>query len=162
MAFDAFLKLDGIKGEATDKDHKDEIVIQSYSFSVSQTGSGVGTAGGHAGGKASFGDLAIMKSLDAASPNLYVACAKGTIMKTGVMTVRRAGGDNPVEYLKIELEDVMITSIAPSGSASDVPFESVSLAYGKIKWTYKQQDPTTGGASGDVAAGWDLKTNKPV
>ena len=37
MAFDAFLKLDGVKGESFDNTHKGEIDILSFSWGVSQT-----------------------------------------------------------------------------------------------------------------------------
>ena len=36
---DFFLKLEGIKGESTDKKHKGEIEIESYSLGLSNTGS---------------------------------------------------------------------------------------------------------------------------
>ena len=39
MAFDAFLKLDGIEGESNDKTHKGEIEISSYSWGVANSGS---------------------------------------------------------------------------------------------------------------------------
>ena len=45
MAFDAFLKIDGIDGESLDKNHKDEIEIDSYSWGVANTGC-FGTAAG--------------------------------------------------------------------------------------------------------------------
>lgn len=165
MAFDAFLKLDepALKGEATDDAHKEEIVLESFAFGVAQTGTGVGTSGGHAGGRASFSNLSVSKSLDAASPNLYLHCALGTVFKKGLMTVRRAGGESPLEYLKVELSDVMITNVDASGSTgSTLPMETVGLAFGSMKWTYTQQDPSTGGAKGDVAAGYDLKIQKKI
>ena len=37
MAFDAFLKIEGIEGESTDKVHPGEIEIQSFSWGVSNT-----------------------------------------------------------------------------------------------------------------------------
>ncbi len=36
MAFDMFLKMDGIPGESTDVGHKDEIDIVSYAWGESQ------------------------------------------------------------------------------------------------------------------------------
>ena len=36
--FDAFLKLDGIKGEATDDKHKGEIDVLEFSWGLSQIG----------------------------------------------------------------------------------------------------------------------------
>ena len=49
MAFDAFLKIDGIEGESTDKTHPGEIEIQSFSWGVSNTASGGAGGGGGAG-----------------------------------------------------------------------------------------------------------------
>ena len=46
MAFDAFLKIDGIPGESSDDKHKDWIEILSYSHGVSQSGSGSRSSGG--------------------------------------------------------------------------------------------------------------------
>jgi type VI secretion system secreted protein Hcp len=40
MPGDAFLEIDGIKGESTDDKHKDWIEILSYSHGVSQSGAG--------------------------------------------------------------------------------------------------------------------------
>jgi type VI secretion system secreted protein Hcp len=160
MAFDAFLHIDGIKGESLDDKHKDQIEVDSYGFSLTQSGRGVGTAGGHATGRVDFGDFYVSKALDAASPNLYLACANGTVHKSAILTLCRAGGDK-LEYMKIELKDVMIKSVQPSGNGQgDVPTETVNFAYGWMGWTYTQQDPTTGKAKGNVAAAWDLKANK--
>jgi len=40
MAFDAFLKIEGIDGESTDDKHKKEIEVLSYHWSIAQTRSG--------------------------------------------------------------------------------------------------------------------------
>ncbi len=52
------------------------------------------------------------------------------------------------------LNDAMVTSVRPSGSAQDgdgMPSEEVSFSYGKIEWTYMTTDQTgkeTGKVSG--------------
>ena len=38
MAYDAFLKIDGIEGESNDKTHKGEIELSSFSWGVSNAG----------------------------------------------------------------------------------------------------------------------------
>jgi len=53
MAFDSFLKLDGIKGESADAKHKGEIDILSFSFGASQTGTHA-TGGGGGGAKSRY------------------------------------------------------------------------------------------------------------
>ena len=39
MAFDYFLRIDGIPGESTDAKHKGEIVVESFSWGETQTAS---------------------------------------------------------------------------------------------------------------------------
>jgi polygalacturonase len=46
MAFDAFLKIDGIPGESTDDKHKDWIEILSYSFDIDQPSSATDSSAG--------------------------------------------------------------------------------------------------------------------
>ena len=90
MAFDAFLKIDGIDGESTDKFHPGEIEISSFSWGVTQTGS-IGSGGGGGAGKASFQDLHFSSSISKASPNLMIACATGEHIKEATLTVRKGG-----------------------------------------------------------------------
>ena len=61
MAFDAFLKIDGVPGESTDDKHKDWIEVLSYSTGVSQKSSGsASTAGGASAERADFQDFSIV------------------------------------------------------------------------------------------------------
>ena len=114
MAFDAFLKLDGIKGESQDAKHKNEIDINSFRFGLKQAGV-QGTGGGGGAGKVQVRDMQLVKSVDAASPLLLVACANGTHIKEATLTVRKAGGQQ-LEYLKIKLTDVLISGFEPYGA----------------------------------------------
>jgi len=115
MSFDAFLKLDGIKGESLDQVHKGEIDVLSFHFGVSQRGTQHGGGGGGAG-KSSIQDFHITKKVDSASPLLFVNCATGTHLKEANFVVRKAGGSQ-LEYLKIKLSDVLISNVTPHGSA---------------------------------------------
>ena len=79
MAFDAFIKIEGIPGESTDDAHADWIEVLSYSCGVSQPASGSASSGGGASAeRADFQDFSIVKALDKASPKLALACADGT------------------------------------------------------------------------------------
>jgi type VI secretion system secreted protein Hcp len=76
MAFDSFLKIDGIPGESLDQKHKGEIEVLSFAFGAANTGSPRGGGGGGAG-KVAFNDFHFVHRLDKASPNLLLACANG-------------------------------------------------------------------------------------
>ena len=69
MAFDAFLKIDGIPGESSDDKHKDWIEILSFSHGLSQPASGSRSSGGAASAeRCNHSDFSIVKTLDKASP----------------------------------------------------------------------------------------------
>jgi type VI secretion system secreted protein Hcp len=111
--FDAFLKLDGIKGESADAKHKGEIDIESFSWGLSQTGTSAQGGGGGAG-KVKVHDFTIIKRTDASSPLLMLNCANGAHIKEANFVVRKAGGEQ-LEYLKIKLTDVLVSSYKPHG-----------------------------------------------
>ncbi len=165
MAFDAFLQVDGVPGESSDGAHPDWIEVLSYSAGVSQTASASASSGGGASAeRADFQDFSIVKALDKASPKLAVACADGTHIATVVLELCRAGGDK-LKYMEYKLTDCIVSSCRPGGSsggAETLPLEEVSFNYGKIEWTYTQQQRADGSGGGNVAAGWDLETNAKI
>src|SRR5271165_4207226 len=98
---DYFLKIDGIDGESQDDKHKGEIHIESFSFGVTNTGTG-GSNLGSGGGRSLVQDIHFTKATDKASPNLFIACCNGKHFPTATVTIRKAG-ENPVEYLVYKL-----------------------------------------------------------
>ena len=73
--------------------------------------------------------------------------------------MRKAGGKEPVEYIKIKMEKVMVTSINTGGSGGeDRLTENVSLNFAKVTFTYTEQtDKGAGEASKDFK--WDIEAN---
>lgn len=66
-----FLKLDGIRGAATDPRHKDEIDITSYAQAF-RNSANFGFGGGAGSGRVSCGDITILKNIDRSSPDLIM------------------------------------------------------------------------------------------
>jgi len=163
MAFDSFIKIDGIPGESTDDKHKDWIEILSFNFGMSQPASSTASsAGGASAERVNLHDVSIVKHLDKASPKLYELCCSGKHIATVSMELCRAGGDK-VKYMEVKLEQVIISSVSPGGSSQgsdSFPTESVTFNFGKAKWTYTQQKRADGTGGGNVTGGWDATTNK--
>ena len=158
MAVDHFLKIEPIKGESQDHKHKNEIDILSWSWSAQQSGKGSYGAGGGAG-KVSVGDLHFTHYVDKASPDLFFACCNGKHFQKAVLTCRKAG-EHPVEYLKINMEQVLVTSVNFGGSqGDDRTMENVTLNFAKIKFEYTEQKPD-GSAGPSTPKGWDIAANK--
>jgi type VI secretion system secreted protein Hcp len=164
MAFDAFLKIEGIEGESTDDKHKNHIEVLSFSWGVSQPKSAApSTAGSLSAERAQFSDFSIVKALDKSSPKLALSCASGEHLKSVVMEICRAGGDKQ-PYMEYKMTDVIVSSFRPGGSGHGeaLPLEEVSFNYGKFEMKYTKTKVEGGGAAGQIAAGWDLKTNRKV
>lgn len=159
MAFDIFLKLDGITGEAQDSVHKESIDILSWSWNVSQSGT-VHLGGGAGTGKATVGDINVIKYVDLASPTLALFCASGKHIATGKLTIRKAG-DKPLEYLVYDLETIMISGIQVGGSSGgdERLTESVSLNFAKMKGKYTQQG-ADGAAGSDNSFEYNIPTSE--
>lgn len=155
MAFDAFVNFGDIKGECTDKNHKDWVMILGFNHGVVQPVSVTQkTAGGRSAEAVQHSDFVITKLVDAASPKLLEAACKGTHIPEVTIECWRSGGD-PLKYWEVKLKEVLISSVNTSGGGDGFPSESVSLAYGSIEWTYTKQKPD-GKAGGNIAAKWSL------
>ena len=87
-------------------------------------------------------------------------CANGKHIKEGLITVRKAG-DKPVEYLKIKLNDLLVSSVQNAGHGGDLITENVSLNFAKFHVEYLEQAADgTGKPGGEM--GWDVKANQKV
>ena len=113
-AFDYFLKLDGIPGESVDAKHKGEIDVLSWSWGESQPAPPV-SGGGAGAGKVSMTDLHVSANLSKASPQLLLACASGTHLKSAVLTGRKAGKAQ-AEFLTFSLSDVLVSGYQTGGA----------------------------------------------
>lgn len=157
MAVDFFLKIDPIKGESTDKSHKDEIEVLSWSWGAAQSGTAhSGTGAG--GGKVSVQDLSITKYVDKGSTDLMKFLARGKHIDKAVLVCRKAG-DNPLEYHKLTLETVIVSGRSLGGTGSDDRLiEHVTLNFQKFKEEYKQQTDK-GAAGASPHFNWDIAAN---
>jgi type VI secretion system secreted protein Hcp len=132
--FDAFLKIEGVDGESADKDHKGEIEIHSFSWGETQAGGQVGGGGGT--GKVSAQDFNFTMPLSKASPALFVKCATGAHIPSAQLTCRKAGGEG-VEFLKIKLSDVLVSSYQTGGSSDDdFPADQLSINFARLDFVY--------------------------
>jgi type VI secretion system secreted protein Hcp len=160
MASDMFLKLEGIDGESTDDKHKGEMEILSFSWGCnSQASIGSASTGGGAS-KATFQEFQITKMADLASPKMALISANGGHIKTGKISIRKAGGDaGQMDYQTYELETIFITGMQFSSGGDGLTVESLTLAPTKFKWKYSQQDDT-GALTGNTQVYVDRATNK--
>ncbi|MFB9224629.1 Hcp family type VI secretion system effector [Paracoccus cavernae] len=163
MAVDFFLKLsNNIRGESQDDTHRDEIDVLGWNWGLTQSGTThLGKGGG--GGKVNVSDLHLTKYVDLATNDLIKRCASGEHIESGELVVRKSGGNKPVEYMKIAMKNIMISSYNTGGQKDglDRVQESLSLNFRSFEVTYTTQDDN-GGAGAETTAGWEIAENRPL
>jgi type VI secretion system secreted protein Hcp len=161
---DFFLKMGDIKGESQDDKHKGEIDLVSFKFGVRQPGGSAAVGAGGGVGKAQFHEFECTKRIDAASAKLMLACASGQHFPEVTLTCRRAGGTQ-AEYLKIKLEQVLVSGYESTGGDTNLkdtlPIDSFYLNFGKISFSYKAQN-ADGTEGANTMTGWDQLSNKKL
>jgi type VI secretion system secreted protein Hcp len=156
MASNYHLKLEGVDGESSDADHKNEIELQSFSWGLSNP---VQVSGGGMGvGKPNFQDMHFAHIYDKASPNLAKNCAAGKHFASAKLTVRKQG-DGAKDYFTVTLKEAYISSTNMSSGGDGMISENFSIAYKDIEIEYKPQDGK-GGLGGAVKFGYDVAANK--
>lgn len=148
---DMFLRLEGvkqgpIKGESADSLHGDEIDVISWSWGMDSPGD----AFGQASGRTSFEQLRIVKRVDRATTALMSAMRNNELIKLGVLTVRKAGGANPIDYFTIKIERARLIQHrvrGGEGADSSVLTEELALSFQKVGVEYVLQGKTGGGRS---------------
>ena len=157
MAVDMFLRLGDIKGEAKDAAHKDEIDILSWQWGCTQPAT-MGVGGGGGSGKVNIQNMTCMKKVDTSSTNLYLKCFNGKHYEDALLTVRKAG-EVPVEYVKVTMFDVLVSSIQTGGSGGeDTVLETIDMNFAKVKIEYTPQN-SDGSAAATMEVGWDIEQN---
>jgi len=117
MAVDMFMKIDGIKGESTDDKHKDE------SMFCRGAGACRSRAQAHLGGGAGSGKVNVhdcrsrvhRRGIAGPLPVLLQRQAS-----EGRQAGRAQGGREPLEYLILTMEDVIVSSVSNGGSGGRI------------------------------------------
>lgn len=147
-----FLKIDGITGDSQDPDHTNENEVKSFSWQETTNAASKGGGGG-VGAKAVFGDLNVTTKSGKWSTQLLQNSASGNHIKEVKLFASQPGGG----YVKIKLQDVLITNYGTTGSDKDAAvLDQLSMSYAKIFLDTMSADGSTG------SVGWDVKNNKKI
>jgi len=156
MSIDCYLKLDGVKGEAVQKDHKEEIQIFNWSWGVHNASCTVGS--GSAVGKGTPGSVSLSKLYDSSSPTLAKYCANGKHFDKATLSMAKSG-EGQQNFLTVTLKEVYISDVNTNASQGGDVHESVSISYGDIEFAYKPQK-ADGSMGGEIKFGWDTRTTE--
>jgi type VI secretion system secreted protein Hcp len=157
----AYIKFDGIDGEAQDKGHEKWSNIHSFNQGLQKPGSGA-TGVGRRRGDVILEDIHVIKELDKASPKIAEAVCNGKVFAKVEIHLTASYTDAArVTYYAYELKNVLVTSysISGSGQSEDAPSESIALNFEEIKVTYTETD-STGKKKGNVEYQWKVEEGK--
>jgi len=119
--------------------------------------------GGGGAGKVSIQDISLTKWIDKSSPNLMMACSSGKHYPEAKLAIRKAGGEDPVEYLIITLKEVLVSSISTGGSGGeDRLTENVTLNFGQVQVDYQPQKQDGSKDGGPIKYGWNIRENVKI
>lgn len=154
----AYIKFDGVDGEAQDASHKNWSDILSFQQGVHQPGSAA-TGATRRRGDVILEDIHVTKELDKASPKIAESVCKGKVFpKVEIHLTASYTDAGRVTYYKYDLKNVLVTnySIAGNSQSEDVPTEDFSLNFEEIKVTYTEAD-NQGKSKGNVEYQWKVE-----
>lgn len=160
---DMFLNLQGIDGESLDEAepirHGKEIEIYDWVWTVDNPADyKMSTA--QAATKANVHNITVRKHCDFASVNLLRYCTMGTHIPSARITCRKHRGEDMLEYLTIDMRDVIIHQFDWKGMPETLVMEEIILEFAAFKTAYTvQRNPDAGinTPTGFVDFGWDVQ-----
>ncbi len=145
---DMFLKIEGtrqgpIKGDSNVPGHVDEVEVLGWNWGMDVSAASFGAAAA----RTTLQEIVVRKRVDRASTALMSALRANEPLKKATLTVRKAGGESPVEYLKITIEKARIMShrIGTLGDGRSEVQEELRIAFFKINVQYQPQTGLGGG-----------------
>ena len=152
--FNAFLKIDGVKSEATQKGFEGQIKLNSFELGAHNPVD-MSAGGGRGAGQVEVSTFKIAKLTDKSSPVLFQACCLGKHFKNAVVSICKAGGEQET-YLSYKFDTVFIADIQwNGGGGEDTPEENLELAFSKVEMTHLSQDAA--GVLGEpIVASYDI------
>ncbi len=160
MAMDAYLKIEGIPGEAKQKGYENWIHLDGWTWGSSTAGAS-DRGGGLIGGKVQMQDFNFTKMTDKATPKLFEACCKGEVFKEIKLHMVRMPENQVV--LDFKFEHCIVSGYQTGGGSGDggVPVENGSLNFSKVffQLSAMKEDGTK---EGMVQAGYDMAKMEKV
>jgi type VI secretion system Hcp family effector len=155
---DIFLALDGIAGDSSDANHKNEIAIESFAFLAKRPSTSTSRTA------TKFSGLRLDKVYDVSSPKLFAAATSGRHIKSAVVTFSTSSDTSGTDVLTYKLSDVTVTSYEQGGANPDTKAlgsleEEVGLTAAKVQVTEKTFN-AQGNPGPVVTASWQVPKAK--
>ncbi|MFV1982709.1 MAG: Hcp family type VI secretion system effector [Thiohalomonadales bacterium] len=158
-----YLKMDGIKGNVTTKDHEDWIDVESIQWRVVRAiNKSILSNSNWETSKTGISEVSITKLMDASSPLIFTEACEGKSQKTQIH-LSNTNSSKPgkiTTYMKYELEDCIVSSYSVS-SEGEIPTESITFSFTKMSMKFIPHDKS-GKALSPIPAGYDMVTGSLI
>lgn len=151
-----YLKIDGVNGDATHKDHKQWIDCTHLEYQIHRAMVGkVGAGITRETGTPQISEVTVFKRMDVASPGIVRLSVTGTTKKAEIHLVATGAG---YTYGEIKLTNCLVSGYSTKCDG-EVPVEAVSLNFTKIEYKYTPYDDKNI-ASAPQSMSYDLATSE--
>jgi type VI secretion system secreted protein Hcp len=132
---DIFLSIDGIPGDSTDAQHKNQISIESFAFLAKRPAT-------RTVGAVRFSALRLDKVYDVSSPRILSAATSGRHLKSATVTFSTGSDPGGTNVLTYKLSDVAVSSYEQGGANPDTKAlgsleEEIGLSPARVQVTEK-------------------------
>jgi type VI secretion system Hcp family effector len=152
-AADYFLKLDGIKGESASTDHKDWILLSSFSWGTSRSIE-IAADGTKQPGKLAIEDFSFAIPYDKASPQLLSALT-GKVPSSGALIDIVFGARQSPSVYQYKLADVIVSSYSLRANPPDEPTNNFRLKASDVDASFQTPPILTATANEFAVFGFD-------
>ncbi len=134
---DMFLKATGqrtgeILGESRDRTFTNQIEVHEWDWGMSAPSA----VGGQRTGRTLMKEVRLVKSVDKSSTALMSVMRNNEILTTATLSVRKSGGESPLPYFVMTLEQARITAYDVKseydGDGAPVLRETICIAFKKV------------------------------
>jgi type VI secretion system secreted protein Hcp len=161
MTTDMFLKLGDIKGESIDSKYKNAIHVDSMSWNIDQ-GTANHSGSGGSSGRVEVGSIVLHKALDSSSPALRALCSQGMVFPEAFVVKRKAGGKVPLEYYRLTIKNVLISSLhLHLGSEGQPDTEILALSFTEFVEEYVPQN-AEGSGNAAIRHGFNITKHSKI
>ena len=137
------LKMTGVTGESLAQGHIGEIDVVSWGWGLQ--GSRSVLSDGSPGSASSFNEVTLVKLVDRATPVLFGYCERHMLVSSATLTVEKASGGDPLQYLTLDMAQVRILDVQVSSEEAELR-EHVRLSCETLTLSYTPQ-ASSGAAS---------------
>ncbi|MBV9725834.1 MAG: type VI secretion system tube protein Hcp [Gammaproteobacteria bacterium] len=143
-----YLKMTGVTGESLADGHVGDIDLVSWDWGVLSAAHTL--SDGSPGGASSFQALNLIKRVDRATPALFSLCDTHKVISSATLTVSKASGGSPLEYVTIDMTNVRIIKVDVRSEEAELK-EHVTLSCETVTFNYKPQASGGAQASGPIS-----------